>query len=115
MNEDPELSPERREALETFVQQIYERAEGAEPAEADATLAQIGRFLDQWSMRHVQTYWNDNQPLRSLLVSAEYAATAAAAGGFTAAAIPTLNSMREVEPSVRFKMREDGATGASST
>jgi hypothetical protein len=108
MRDDPVLSAARREALEQLVQRLRERAQSVEPGELDETVAQVRGLLDLWEARGtLRDYWSDRRPLESLLVSAELAATrAATAGAWAGPALPTLNSMREVEAGVRFRVVE---------
>jgi hypothetical protein len=74
--------------------------------EADETWSQISGLLQMWANRGpLEDYWNDYKPAGSLLVSAERVAEARAMrGSWQHAALATPNSMREVEPSVRFRM-----------
>jgi hypothetical protein len=108
MLEDPELTPARRTNLEDILQRLQRRAESVEPQEADETAAQVRRFLDQWEARgQLEHYWNDYRTSSSLLISAEAAATQVATrGAWVGSATPTLNSMREVEPSTQFRVTE---------
>jgi len=108
MRENPVLSASRREVLERLVLRLHERVESVEPGETDETVAEIRALLDRWEARgDLRDYWNDHGPGRSLLVSAEVAAARAATeGAWQGAALPTLNSMREVEASVRFRLAE---------
>jgi len=108
MRDDPRLTTERREALEVLVQRLIERAQSVEPGELDETVAQVRGLLDRWAARGLlRDYWNDRRPGDSLLVSAEVAATRVAlAGTWSGPALPTLNSMREVEAGVRFRVVE---------
>lgn len=60
--------------------------------------------LKAWRARDLKHYWQDRKSRKSLLQSAEKAATMQALGRSPGEAWPTLNSMRNVEPSVPFKL-----------
>ncbi len=106
MRSSAELTEERREKLKPYVDRLYQRVVECDQPEARETLEQLTALLDSWEDRGpVRSYWNDYQPDQSLLVSAEKVAEAIATSGvWNHAAIATPNSMREVEPSVRFRL-----------
>ncbi|RKI31940.1 DNA/RNA helicase, partial [Corallococcus sp. AB004] len=106
MGNDAELTDERREELEPYAQALYERAEACDPYEAEETWEHLVKLLDMWEGRGpLGDYWNDYKPAQSLLVSAEKVAEVrATSGNWNHAALATPNSMREVEPSVRFRL-----------
>lgn len=106
MGDGVQLTEERREELERYAHALFARARSTDPGEADETRKQISDFLDMWGQRGpIEKYWNDFKPASSLLVSAERVAEARATrGAWQHAALATPNSMREVEPSVRFRM-----------
>ena len=72
-------------------------------------------FVDLWEANAPTMYWNDRDPSRSLLISAEEAA----AMNWSGSARATPNSMREVEPSVVVRvasgLKAEGRTSASGT
>lgn len=106
MRDDAELTPARLEELTHYAHALHERARSCDPGEADETWSQISSILQMWASRGpLDDYWNDYRPAGSLLVSAERVAEARAMrGNWQHAALATPNSMREVEPSVRFRM-----------
>jgi hypothetical protein len=106
MGNDAELTDERRVELEPYAQALYERAEACDPYEAEETWEHLVTLLDMWEGRGpLGDYWNDYKPAQSLLVSAEKVAEVrATSGNWNHAALATPNSMREVEPSVRFRL-----------
>lgn len=106
MRDDAELTPDRLEELTRYAHALHERARSCDPGEADETWSQISGLLQMWAHRGpLEAYWDDFRPAGSLLVSAERAAEARAMrGSWQHAALATPNSMREVEPSVRFRM-----------
>ena len=72
----------------------------------------LKRLIDEWSSRaDVETYWDDYNRRRSLLMSAEQFAAISSADpdydpeGLGQALWPTANSMREVEPGTPFVLR----------
>ena len=62
--------------------------------------------LNDWESRQPRSYWNDHQAKQSLMQSAERAAALRALGRGVGDAWPTMNNMRSVEPSVRFRLAE---------
>lgn len=105
MATDAELTQSRRAALEVHVQVLLERVTSSDPEEADETRRQVSALLDLWEARGKLRYWDEYRLADSLLVSAEKAAEVRAVRGtWSHAAMPTPNSMREVEPSVRFRV-----------
>jgi hypothetical protein len=103
----PVLDDTRRAELETLTAELVRRVQRVDPEEVDETRAQIASILDAWAGRgpSVSRYWDDHRPGQTLLVSAEKAAEArATTGAWTHAAVPTPNSMREVEPSVKYRL-----------
>ncbi|WP_437650316.1 helicase-related protein [Sorangium sp. So ce362] len=106
MQEDAELTDERREMLDRYAHALYDRASHCDRGEADETRTQISALLEMWAARGpLANFWDDYRPASSLLVSAERVAEAKATSrGWRHAALSTPNSMREVEPSVRFRM-----------
>jgi hypothetical protein len=116
MRDNEELTEDRRDELESYAHALYNRAQSVDPGEADETRKQISDFLGMWASRgKIGAYWNDYKPATSLLASAERVAAARAVEGrWTHAALPTPNSMREVEPSVRFRMISGLSTNQDS-
>lgn len=106
MQDDPELTPARLEDLTRYAHALHERARSCDPGEADETWSQISSLLQMWANRGpLEYYWNNHKPAESLLVSAEHVAEVRATrGSWQHAALGTPNSMREVEPGVRFRM-----------
>lgn len=106
MRDDPELTQSRHDTLRQLAHALLERARHCDPDEADETWNQISGLLQMWVTRGpLEAYWDDFKPAGSLLASAERVAEARALrGSWQHAALATPNSMREVEPSVRFRM-----------
>ncbi len=63
-------------------------------------------LLQSWDVRKPTYYYNDRDVNKSLMQSAERHARRRAAGRNVGAAWPTMNNMRSVEPSSRFRMAE---------
>lgn len=111
---DPRLTRSRRDALMSLVDALLDRVRTVDPEEVIGVQADIARFLDMWEQRGaIRAYWDDYRPDSSLLVSAERAAAAKAIQGqWNRASVPTPNSMRDVEPDVKFRMTPRLSTGA---
>lgn len=105
MLDSPDLRGATDDALSAIVDEIVRRARAVDPSET-MVRAEIDARLDQWRLRAPATYWNDWQTRGSLLQSAERAATQRALGRSPGDAWPTLNNMRNVEPSSMFRLAE---------
>lgn len=105
---NPELTQEKRiEIEEKIVPVILDRIRDIDERELSAAEQQIKRLLDEWEARgQINHYWWDQKFDQSLMVSAEKAATLKASVNIKTAAWETPNSMRNVEPSVNFKLWE---------
>lgn len=112
MGDDPTLDEDRRQEAERLAQRIVRRAsevteDGAnEAAEVEHELQAI---LDEWEMQgNVERYWATvpSHADSALMVGAERHAAAGGDGSsdWTSQLWPTPNSMREVEPSVDFRL-----------
>ena len=106
----PKLTPELYELLRDLVADIAARAERATPDDPDIAVDVIEEceaFLEDWLRADVEHYWNDFKPGNSLLVSAEEFAKDVFEHGMEGShGLPTLNSMRNVEPSCSFRLRD---------
>ena len=72
-----------------------------------AALEELSDFLEYWKERSdLKFIWNDQSPNRSLLISAEKAAARDTIWKIFFKAKPTPNSVRNVEPSTLFKIKE---------
>src|SRR5690606_36286848 len=74
--ESPSLQQVNVAAVEAIIARIAERAAEVDPEEATATREELHRVLELWRQRTpvVETYWNDEKALQSLLMAAERAA-----------------------------------------
>lgn len=105
MLDKPDLDGIPEAALAAIIDDIVGRADTIDPSETSVR-GELDDRLDKWRMRSPSTYWNDRQSRGSLLQSAERAATQRALGRWPGDAWPTLNNMRNVEPSVMFRLAE---------
>ena len=105
MRDTPRLDDDAIEAAHAIINDIAHRADDIDPDE-HSVAEELHRLLTTWQKRAPSTYWNDRQIGRSLLQSAERAATLRALGKGVGDAWPTMNNMRSVEPSTPFKLKE---------
>jgi hypothetical protein len=98
-----------------LLERLLDRVREIDPDEVIGVQADITRFLDMWERRGaIRDYWDDYHPNGSLLVSAERAAAIKAIEGqWGRASVPTPNSMRDVEPDVKFRMTPGLSTGVA--
>jgi len=95
------------EDVEAFIDHVVGRVDRADPRETAAVRRYLERRLDQWRSRGPISYWDDRQPAKSLLVSAETVATKRAGGRTPGSAWPTPNSMRSVEAAAEYVLIRD--------
>ncbi|MBM2575364.1 DNA helicase [Jannaschia sp. Os4] len=95
-------------AIEAEIERIVERIRRIDPNEADQAREELAEFVRRWRSEGTGagSYWNDQKPDRSFLISAEVAARRRALGQDAAPGIPTPNSMRNVEATTHFKLWE---------
>ena len=93
-----------------LVDEILDRIQAVDPGEVRQARDELTDFVETWidgvGDGRIRTYWNDRQLQTSLLMSAEEAAARRATGKAAAAAVPTPNSVRNVEPGVDFVLKE---------
>jgi hypothetical protein len=106
----PGIRRSMRPAVMAIVERILARIAHVDPSETDAAAEELTEFVDAWidgvESGRIKAYWNDVRFNSSLLISAERAAARRAAGKAEAAARPTPNSVRNVEPSVDYVLKE---------
>jgi hypothetical protein len=102
LSDRPALDQSQLAAVQVLIQDTVRRAGDVDPGET-AVAAELSGFLNRWQVRRARSWWNDRDPGHSLLVSAETAAELRAQGRDARGAIPTPNSMRNVEPGVPFR------------
>jgi hypothetical protein len=106
MLEDTTFNEARRDRVQHFVDQLVDRVKRIDPAESVAVGQELEQFVDEWDDRApLNSYWDERDVAQSLLVSAEVVAEARAVSGqWTRPARATLNSMRDVEAGVQFRL-----------
>lgn len=98
-----------QDQLEEFIEYIVDRAEEIDDEESQNVEDSLNAFLEKWqgSANAYKQYWNDNSFNKSLMISAEKAAEIKSRSGvYHGRAIPTPNSMRNVEPSSVYMLEE---------
>ena len=105
MLDTPRMSEEQVEAAAQAIDEIAQRAAAIDPAETRVR-RELNHKLQEWEARQPSIYWNDHKSKVSLLQSAERAAVLRTLGRGIGEAWPTMNNMRSVEPSVRFRLAE---------
>ena len=104
MLDRPALDHDTKEAAKDLIDEIVHRVVAIDPEETDVR-AELIRLLETWEIRSPKSYWAW-QVSNSLLQDAERAATKKAMGSLPGEAWPTLNNMRSVEASSRFRLAE---------
>jgi len=106
----PKVPANRAGDVVALLNRIIRRVHDVDPEEAGSARLELERFLEEWRTRaangQLNRYWDDRFFNRALLMSAETAAARRATGRQEAAATPTPNSVRNVEPSVQFVLKE---------
>ncbi len=100
----PKLDDDAIDVAKALIDDIVGRAAATDPQEAEVRL-ELERFLDMWGFRAPRSYWS-RRVSSSLLQDAERAAAMRAMGRLPGEAWPTLNNMRSVEPSTRYRLAE---------
>lgn len=97
-------------ALTNIANFLLRRIEDIDEDELTDAQEELGVFIDDWvalaAAGQLKDYWNDRRYRTSLLMSAEKAAARRAAGQERLLAIPTPNSLRNVEPGATFILKE---------
>lgn len=102
--ENPDIGGVSQENLAEIKNFLIARAEGIDPEETDIP-SEIEEIFKSWMARNPNYYWDQSKAEESLLQGAEQAAAKAAAGRYIGSAWPAPNSMRTVEPSVPFRLK----------
>ncbi|MCD4841815.1 MAG: hypothetical protein K8R08_07435 [Methanosarcinales archaeon] len=103
LDDPPALSPEIMLEIEAIIDGIIARASWVD-LEETAVGKELHDLLDKWESRNPKYYWLYWKPKESLLQDAERAAAMRALGRLTGSAWPTMNNLRSVEPSTRFRI-----------
>ena len=104
MLDRPVLDDDALDAAKDLIDDIVQRSRAIDPQEAAVRL-ELEHCLDTWEFCAPRSYWT-RQVRSSLLQDAERAATLRAMGRMPGEAWPTLNNMRSVEASTRFRLAE---------
>ncbi len=115
LRDSPRMTAESHAQVLKLCQVIMARVEHLDPTEKDSVQQALTRLVTEWTERtDVENYWVDSGTKVGLMISAEEHAARRASGQAVDRAWPTLNSMRDVEPSTTFKLgfpkREPAAT-----
>jgi hypothetical protein len=105
-NARADLSRASAEELSAVVEEIDRRVMSVDPKESAESMDEIDEALQHWEDRAPSHFHWAQRPRQSLLEFAETSARRAALGRRPTEAWPTLNNMRSVEPSTRFRMAE---------
>ncbi len=92
-----------------FADNIADRAKSVDQSEVVAVEDALHDFIENWAIHAdgMRFYWSDYRDGESLLISAERAAEIQSKRGtYTGRARPTPNSMRNVEASTLFRLKE---------
>lgn len=103
LSTSPKLNQQSLLAVRKLIDEIVARAHNIDPSETSVR-QELEAFVAQWRARGPTYWWNDSAPGRSLLISAEAAATLRAQNLDPRGAQSTPNSMRNVEPGVPFRL-----------
>lgn len=106
MQQSPRLSNAPDSLLQDVVQEIERRVKSIDQREMKTCEMELNERLENWDSRAPSFYTNPNAPNKSLLISADLNAQRRATGRLPPAAWPTMNNMRSVEASTRFRMAE---------
>jgi len=109
----PDLARAPVKLLNDVVQEIERRIVAIDFRELPSSRGEIDQRLDDWDARRPKQYLNPYKPKESLLQYAETYARKVASGKHPEAAWSTMNTMRSVEPSTRFRMAEVLSSGLS--
>lgn len=106
--DSPVLGPGRKAAVEAVMATINARAEAIDPAELEATKNQLQRLVDDWSSKERlnEWWWRQGHEAALLIGAEDNAALAATRRSVDSWATP--NSMRDVEPTTRFRLISGG-------
>ena len=103
MLDRPALNDDAVDAARDLIRDIVHRASVIDPEET-AVGTELEQHLNTWAFRAPRSYWT--RAATSLLQDAERAATLRAIGRMPGDSWPTLNNMRSVEASTRFRLAE---------
>jgi hypothetical protein len=106
-NEDsPKRFSDFQDEVAVLQEWLLDRIDEVDPRERCESKAEIERFWRRWCASKRTFYWNERHLPQSLLVGAEKAAMLRAKGKKTRGAHPTPNSLRTVEASTTFRLKD---------
>ncbi len=102
------MDTEKSRIIKELLPAFEARINRIDKRETQASLKELNEFLDYWQeCSGLKYFWNEHKkPSDSLLISAEKEAAREASGQKRSPAKSTPNSLRNVEPSTLFKLRE---------
>jgi hypothetical protein len=108
LEDAPRLSGSHVKALQELADCLINRITRVDEAEREAAREELEEIITLWMDRSqvVTQYWNDYALRTSLLVGAEKAAARNLSSRSAAHSWPTLNAMRNVEPTTQIKLVE---------
>jgi superfamily II DNA/RNA helicase len=106
MSKKPKLSNAPNDLLSDVIEEIERRVVSIDPSEMTGCADELDDLLQNWEDRDPVAYSNPFKPNSSLLISADINAQRKASGRLPANAWPTMNNMRSVEATTRFRMAE---------
>jgi hypothetical protein len=108
MMDVPDLNSADPRVIQDIVKEIERRVTAVDPNVLIDVAEEVRSILDEWSLRDVNRYWDETPKgfKHSLLQSAERFAQKVAVGALPGFAWPVMNSMRSVEPSTPFRLKE---------
>lgn len=109
----PDLNQASNVLLGDMVETIEERVKHIDARELGETKHELDERLADWEAMDPQYYLNRGKPKKSLLQYAETYAKRIAAGRLPGNAWPTMNTMRSVEPSTRFRLTDSLSPGGA--
>jgi hypothetical protein len=102
----PTLARATADEISSVVTEIERRIQSVDPRELAAAQEEIDRLLQEWDDYDPASYIDRYKPASSLMQYAEDYAKKIAAGRTPSSAWPTMNTMRSVEPSSKFRLAE---------
>ena len=108
MLNNPNLKLANPMVIKEIVLEIQRRVNAINPAVSTDVAEEVRTIFDEWSTRDVEKYFDDSSKgiRKALLQSAERFAQKIAVGLLPGYAWPVMNSMRSVEPSTPFRLKE---------
>jgi superfamily II DNA/RNA helicase len=92
--------------LDAVILEILRRAQNISPDESNAVAKELEDAFDEWEIRSPTHYENPGKPDLALIQRAEEQARRVALRKKALPAWPIMNSMRNVEPSTKFRITE---------